>query len=264
MSKINVNTWEPEGSGTTITAGASGDTLAISADSVTGLNVGSDAAGDVLYNDGTDYTRLAKPGTPADEVLTFATGASIPSWVAASAGGFNSCQFFDATGTWTKPADITKVIVIVTGGGGGAGGGDNNGRAGGGAATAIRTITSGLGSTEAIGIGAGGTAGGTGGGGSAGGTGGTTSFGSHCTAGGGGGGGAAFGTGSASTSGLVSGIDFAMAGGGGQSYVGGGGSFWGPGGWALTAYNYGTSAASWGGSGSAVGKQGCVWVLEFK
>ena len=44
MSKINVNTWEPE-TGATITAGASGDTLAISADSVTGFNVGSDAQG---------------------------------------------------------------------------------------------------------------------------------------------------------------------------------------------------------------------------
>jgi len=87
MSKINVDTWEPEGSGTTITAGASGDTLAISADSVTGFNVGSDARGDILYHDGTDYTRLAKPGTPADELLTFATGASDPAWVAAPAGG---------------------------------------------------------------------------------------------------------------------------------------------------------------------------------
>jgi hypothetical protein len=58
-----------------------------SATEVTGLNVGSDAAGDVLYHDGTNYTRLAKPGTPADEVLTFATGASAPSWVASAAGG---------------------------------------------------------------------------------------------------------------------------------------------------------------------------------
>ena len=110
MSKINVDAWEPE-SGTTLSAGASGDTLAISADSVTGLNVGSDAAGDILYNDGTDYTRLAKPGTPADEVLTFATSATAPSWVAASAAGFNSVQTFTASGTWTRPTDITKVIV---------------------------------------------------------------------------------------------------------------------------------------------------------
>jgi len=61
---------------------------------VSGLNVGSDAAGDVLYNDGTDYTRLAKPGTPAGEVLTFATSATAPSWVAAVGGLFESYALF--------------------------------------------------------------------------------------------------------------------------------------------------------------------------
>jgi hypothetical protein len=86
-----------------------------------GLNVGSDAAGDVLYNDGTDYTRLAKPGTPADEVLTFATGATAPSWVAAAGGGLNSVQK-PASGTWSRPAGITKVIVEVQGGGAGGAG----------------------------------------------------------------------------------------------------------------------------------------------
>jgi len=131
MSKINVNTWEPE-TGTTITAGASGDTLAISADSVTGLNVGSDAAGDVLYHDGTDYTRLAKPGTPADEVLTFATGASAPSWVAAaSGGGIAGVQVYDSSSspyTWTKSTresatgkTINRILVEVQASGGGGG-----------------------------------------------------------------------------------------------------------------------------------------------
>ena len=126
MSKINVNTWEPE-TGTTITAGASGDTLAISADSVTGLNVGSDAAGDVLYNDGTDYTRLAKPGTPADEVLTFATGATAPSWVAPAAGGLSFAQQWRLTSdlscsnvdtylyaNWEKPESEDSPGVIGT------------------------------------------------------------------------------------------------------------------------------------------------------
>jgi hypothetical protein len=82
MSKINVNTWEPE-SGTTITAGATGDTLAISADSVTGLNVGSDAQGDILYHDGTDYTRLGA-GTSGHFLKTQGTSAN-PVW--AEAGG---------------------------------------------------------------------------------------------------------------------------------------------------------------------------------
>jgi hypothetical protein len=45
--------------------------------------VGSDAAGDVLYSDGTNYVRLAKGSD--DEVLTLASG--VPSWAAASGGG---------------------------------------------------------------------------------------------------------------------------------------------------------------------------------
>jgi hypothetical protein len=117
-SEVKTNKLSPS-TGTTLSVGDSGDTLALATDAVTGFNVGSDAAGDVLYNDGTDYTRLAKPGTPADEVLTFATGATAPSWVAAGGGGLNSVQTFTASGTWTRPADVTKVIMYVTGGGGG-------------------------------------------------------------------------------------------------------------------------------------------------
>jgi len=48
------------------------------------LKVGSDAAGDVLYHNGTNYVRLPK-GTDG-HVLTLASG--IPSW-AAAAGGLN-------------------------------------------------------------------------------------------------------------------------------------------------------------------------------
>ena len=60
----------------------------IAANAVTGdkIALGSDAAGDIMYYNGTDYVRLAKPGTPAGEALTFATSATAPSWVAASAG----------------------------------------------------------------------------------------------------------------------------------------------------------------------------------
>ena len=51
----------------------------------TGLSVF--AAGDVIYASGTTtLAALNKPGSPANEVLTFASGASAPSWVAASAG----------------------------------------------------------------------------------------------------------------------------------------------------------------------------------
>ena len=60
----------------------------IAANTITGdkIALGSDAAGDIMYYNGTDYVRLAKRGTPAGEALTLATSATAPSWVAASAG----------------------------------------------------------------------------------------------------------------------------------------------------------------------------------
>ena len=212
-----------------------------------------------IADDAVDIPQLGATGTA--DATTFLRGDN--AWTAIASAGFNSCQFFDATDTWTKPAGVTKVIVFVTGGGGGSGGGDSNGRAGGGAATIIKTITSGLGATEAVTVGAGGTAGGTGGGGSAGGAGGTTSFGSHCSAGGGPGGGGAYGQGSQTTSGAVANVDFSIGGSDGGDHNGGG-SFWGGGTSTLTAHVYGTSPKSLGGSGSGAGKQGLVWVLEFK
>ena len=55
------------------------------ADGGTGLS--SYAVGDVLYfATGTSLSKLAKPGTPAGEVLTFAACATAPSWGSASAG----------------------------------------------------------------------------------------------------------------------------------------------------------------------------------
>jgi len=53
-----------------------------------GTGLASFTAGDILYATGaTTLTKLAKPGTPAGEVLTFATSASAPSWAASAAGG---------------------------------------------------------------------------------------------------------------------------------------------------------------------------------
>jgi hypothetical protein len=84
--------------------------------------------GDTLYYGAAGApTLLAKPGTPADEVLTFATGATAPSWVAAGGGGgFAGVKVYTSGGTWTKATresalgvTITKVIVEVQGGGGG-------------------------------------------------------------------------------------------------------------------------------------------------
>jgi hypothetical protein len=53
-----------------------------------GFAVGSDAAGDMLYHNGTSYVRLAK-GT-ADQVLTMNDGATAPNWEAASSGAVSA------------------------------------------------------------------------------------------------------------------------------------------------------------------------------
>ena len=65
------------------------DTVHIGDDQVTGAKLNPAlVTGDIIYSDGTDtINRLAKPGTPAGEVLTFATSATAPSWVAAAGGG---------------------------------------------------------------------------------------------------------------------------------------------------------------------------------
>jgi len=81
-SEVKTNKLSPATS-TTINVGDSGDTLALATDAVTGFQVGSDAQGDVLYHDGTDYTRLGA-GTSGDFLKTQGTSAN-PVW--ASAGG---------------------------------------------------------------------------------------------------------------------------------------------------------------------------------
>jgi hypothetical protein len=85
-----------------------------------GTNLTSYAVGDVVYASGTTtLSKLAKPGTPADEVLTFATGASAPSWVALSGG--TSWQSSIVTGTTLTAVvgngywiDTTSNICTVT------------------------------------------------------------------------------------------------------------------------------------------------------
>lgn len=94
-----------------------------------------------------------------------------------------SIQIFTASGTWTKPAGCRAVEVKLVGGGGSGGNSTSGGTGGGGGGYSEKFITSGLGATETITVGAGGTAAANGNNGN---TGGTTSFGTHCSATGGG------------------------------------------------------------------------------
>jgi len=174
--------------------------------------------GDVVYYNGTDWTRLAA-GTSGQFLKTNGSGANpvwddvdtdidsiLPSqtsnsgkylttdgtnasWGDASAG-LKSQQVFDSAGshTWTKPAGINLIKVYVTGGGGGGGGGTTNynvGGGGGAGGTAIKIIDVSSVSSVSVTVGNLGSGGGAS---SIGGTGTSSSFGSYCTANGGAGG----------------------------------------------------------------------------
>jgi len=255
-----------------------------------GTNTTSYTAGDVLYASGTTtLTKLAKPGTPAGEVLTFATSASAPSWVAAAGGGYQSVQVFTATGTWTKPAGITIVRVRVLGAGGGGGGCDSgqvtsDGGCGGGYTEETIDVSSTSSETVTIGaLGAGGASGNNDGS-----TGGTSSFGSFCSATGGSGGYSTNNSDPANlpkgAAGLGIGGDFLISGGQGQKSGGsaitsagfGGGTYFGPGAVGPTGNGIpGQAALVYGAGGSGGiqnptnvaggdGKAGIVIVEEFK
>ena len=78
----------PKGASSTLVSLVSADTLTNKTLTSPVVNVGSDATGDVYYRNSSGvFTRLAKPGSPAGEVLTFASGATIPSWTAPAGGG---------------------------------------------------------------------------------------------------------------------------------------------------------------------------------
>ena len=163
---------------------------------------------------------------------------------AATTSSIPTIQAFTASGTFTVPAGVTKVMVTVVGAGGGGGGdsGSAAGAGGGAGGAAIKTIT-GLtpGDTVAVTIGAGGA--GVSSGTAA--TGGTSSFGAYCSATGGTGGrgnGGDFGIGGSGTGGDINytgGGGTSNGGGGGNSILGGGGG------------GRGTTSNGVGGAGSA-------------
>lgn len=208
-------------------------------------------------------------GTPTSGVLTNTTGG----------GGLRSFQFFTTgtAATYTKPANITSILVEMVGGGGGGGGSSTctasqlSCGGGGGAGGYARTWIVSAAATYTYTVGAAGT-GGTAGGGT-GGTGGTTtfSFGSMSASGGTGGvGGSAIATSSAGQSiggsgGVGANANTILLGSAGQwamtsqgGIIGaiGGVSFFGGGGVAGTPGAGGNGAVGSGGGGATTFQSG--------
>lgn len=225
--------------------------------------------------------------------------ATLGAMIAALSLSGVALQVFTATGTYTPNALMKQCLVISTGAGGGGGGADTTdasatagGGGGGAGATCIELFSAAtIGVSQAVTIGAAGTAGTNAG--SDGGAGGNTTFGALHTAGGGSGGlGAIKGVGGGNDGapgGTGSGGTLNIAGGGGGSGYGspsgieafggaGGSSFWGGGGRGVnsgaTATGIAGAAYGSGGSGGAntndtagitggAGAPGVCLVLEF-
>ena len=110
----------------------------------------------VIQDDAVGIANLGATGTAS--ATTFLRGDN--AWASAAAG-FNSIQVFTASGTWTRPSGITKVVIHAVGGGGAGGGGYSStywGQAGGGGAYFIKYLDVSAIATSVITIGAGGTA----------------------------------------------------------------------------------------------------------
>lgn len=243
-TKTYADTKAEKGANSSITS-LSGLTTALSRPQG-GLGTTSGTAYGVIANGttSTGATQSIDPGT-SGQVLTSNGPSALPSFQAVSVG-LGGMQVFTSSGTFTKPAGVTKVLVeLVGGGGGGYNLGGKGGGGGGGYAKKLCTITGNVTITV-------GTGGATGAPGSAGGT---TSFGSDFSATGGGAGG----NGSGGAGGSGSGGDLNFAGGAGGStgtapYNGLAGNGFAPGGGSSSSGTVGGYGVF--GIGGALGAQG--------
>ena len=91
---------------------ATNGAASIQANSVDGTHIalGSDASGDVMYYNGTNYVRLAKGDD--DQVLTLSSG--VPSWAAAS-GGMSGWILEDDSGDELNITNAKEVKIIGSG-----------------------------------------------------------------------------------------------------------------------------------------------------
>ena len=133
-----------------LTVGATNAVLTVAAGSpawVTTLPVASGGTGaatltlnNVLLGNGTSAVQTVAPGT-AGNVLTSAGGT----WTSAAlpVAGVNAQVYTSGSGSFTIPANVTKLKVTIVGGGGGSGGSavGNAGGGGGGGGTAVKWLT---------------------------------------------------------------------------------------------------------------------------
>lgn len=221
----------------------------------------------------TGALQVASTGLSTSGYVLTSNGASaVPSFQAAAAGGILSRNVYDASSTWTKvtspvPGANSMTLVQIWGSGGSGGNassGDGAGGGGGGCYLERWILTSTLGVTETVSIGA---AAGQGVTGSVGNDGGFTAFGAHVTGYGGGGGGRAAGLGGGGggggcpcqtgTAGATAGGDAGALGGtGGASGLPGGSNYFGGGGGGSSSAGGGVAGAGGGGGGG--GNNGAV------
>ena len=210
---------------------------------------GGNTGATTLNINGLGAKAITKSGTVALSGGEIISGAAISviydgtqfQMIAVPHGQIIDMQVFTASGTWTKPAGCSSILIEVIGGGGGGGGAaataSNISIGGGGGAGGYsrKYVTTGIGATETVTVGAGGA----GNSGAAGSNGGTSSFGAHCSGAGG------FGAGFV---GPTTGVTFVAGGDGG---TGSSGNYNGKGGMGAAGLADTASISLLGGSGGA-------------